>query len=160
MLGLSTMAGGRSLSASGPHHRRRRTPHQARQAEPRTPRHPRSRTRRIAYRRPHRPALRHWAATPVRLTRNPGESPWPPCSSRSPMPGDLRLRQPLARMQPADQRPVFQSDHFSIVDRCSLFERHICSDFNRHRHSTPSTTNAGTCNCDRVVAHPDASLRP
>ncbi len=39
-------------------------------------------------------------------------------------------------MQPADQRPVFQSDHFSIVDRCSLFERHIRSVFKRHRQAT------------------------
>jgi hypothetical protein len=50
------------------------------------------------------------------------------------IPGDLRLRHPLTQMQPADQRPVFQGDHFPIVGRCSQFERHICSVFERHRH--------------------------
>ena len=65
----------------------------------------------------------------------PRRSPSRPCSSRSPVPGDLRLRHSLAHIQPADQCPVFQSDHFPIVGRCSLFERHICSVFNRHRQS-------------------------
>ncbi len=42
-------------------------------------------------------------------------------------------RRDVPRPQPADQCPVFQSDHFSIVDRCSLFERRICSVLKRHR---------------------------
>ena len=62
-----------------------------------------------------------------------------------PLPRNLRLRQPLTDMQPADQRPIFQSDHSSIVDRCSLFKRHICSDFKRRRQGdrTPRPTAGG-----------------
>lgn len=35
---------------------------------------------------------------------------------------------------------VFQSDDFSMVDRCSLLERHNCSIFNRRRHVQATTT--------------------